>query len=85
MSRRPVRSWFYAVLAGALVLAGAAGFAGAASVESMLEGSLQASGAPSLLGPITEAGRTGWACKPEQAAAAASARAAELPSADDTH
>jgi hypothetical protein len=62
---------------------GGAGFgvAGAASVESLLEGALQASAAPSLLGPITEVGRRGWACKPEQAASASHWREAELPDA----
>jgi len=69
---------------GGSVSVAAAGFAGASSIEAMLTGALQPSAAPSLLGPITESGRTGWACKPEQAAAAKTAAAAELPSAD-TH
>lgn len=55
------------------------GYAGAQSLEAMLDGALQPSAAPSLLGPITEAGRVGWACKPEQAAAANSWQNAELP------
>jgi hypothetical protein len=32
-----------------------------------------------LLGPIDEHGRTGWLCRPEVAASAKSAKAAELP------
>jgi hypothetical protein len=55
------------------------GYAGAQSLEAMLDGALQPSAAPSLLGPITEAGRVGWACKPEQAAASDSWQNAELP------
>ncbi len=84
MSSRTFRSVFYALVAAATVTVAAAGFAGASSIEGMLDGALQASSAPSLLGPITESGRTGWACKPEQAAAAKGAAAAELPSPHDT-
>lgn len=79
MSSHPVRSLIFALTAALCVMAGAAGFAGAASVEETLQGVLQPSAAPALLGPITESGRTGWACKPEQAAAATNATAAELP------
>jgi hypothetical protein len=79
------RLWVRAVLSLALLTAvaggAAAGVAGAASVESALEGALAPSAAPALLGPITEAGRKGWACKPEQAAAARTAHDAELPDA----
>lgn len=79
------RLWARIVLCGALLTAvcggAAAGVAGASSVESALEGALQPSAAPALLGPITESGRKGWACKPEQAAAASSAQQAELPDA----
>ena len=76
---RSIRPLVLAV-AAALGAAGlAAGFAGAASVESLLAGALQPSAAPPLLGPITESGRTGWACKPEKAAAASRASDAELP------
>jgi hypothetical protein len=38
--------------------------------------------APALLGPITSAGRKGWECKPERAAAATGSHQAELPAAD---
>jgi hypothetical protein len=34
---------------------------------------------PALLGAINEDGRTGWLCRPEQAAAAKKAKNAELP------
>lgn len=77
--------WVRAALCAALLTAvaggAAAGVAGAASVESALQGALQPSADPPLLGPITEAGRKGWACKPEQAAAAKTAHDAELPDA----
>ncbi len=79
------RLWVRAVLVAALltsVAGGAAvGVAGAASVETMLDGALVPSSAPAMLGPITEAGRKGWACKPEQAASARHWRDAELPDA----
>lgn len=81
MSRLWVRAVLYAVLLTAAAGGTVAGVAGAASVESMLEDALVPSAAPSLLGPITEAGRKGWACKPEQAASARRWRDAELPDA----
>jgi hypothetical protein len=65
-------------LTGAL-FCGWLGLAGAASVEEMLVGALTPSAAPALLGPITSAGRVGWECKPERAAASAHTREAELP------
>lgn len=83
MSSRVFRSLCLALLMGAAACGLGAGFAGASSIEGMLEGALQPSSAPTLLGPITEAGRTGWACKPEQAASAKIAKDAELPSATD--
>lgn len=84
MSRRPIRSLVLSLVAAVSIAALGAGFAGASSLQSMLDGALQPSSAPALLAPITESGRTGWACKPEQAAGAKSARDAELPSAGDT-
>ena len=79
------RLWVRVALCLALLTTAAGGavvgVAGAASVESALAGALQPSEAPALLGPITEVGRKGWACKPEKAAAARSARDAELPDA----
>lgn len=83
MSSRVLRPLLLAALAATAVFGLGAGFAGAASVEAMLEGALQPSAAPQLLGPITEAGRTGWACKPEQAAASKHAQDAQLPGADE--
>lgn len=81
MSRLWVRVVFWIVLVFAVGGGAAAGVAGATSVESALQDALQPSSAPALLGPITEAGRKRWACKPEQAAAAQRARDAELPDA----
>lgn len=81
MSRLWVRTVLCSLLFIAVAGGAAAGVAGAASVESMLAGALQPSAAPALLGPITEAGRKGWACKPEQAASAHGWRQAELPDA----
>jgi hypothetical protein len=68
-----------ALLAGAFLGSGRFAAAGAASLEDLLSGALTASAAPALLGPITSAGRVGWACKPERAAGAAPWRQAELP------
>ena len=71
------------ILAGALLCARFA-IAQAASLEELLAGALTPSAAPELLGPITSAGRIGWECKPERAAAAAPWRNAELPSGPQT-
>ncbi|HLI95773.1 MAG TPA: hypothetical protein VKT72_06765 [Candidatus Baltobacteraceae bacterium] len=81
MSRLWLRLTLVVVLSATAIGGAALGVASGASVESMLEGALQPSSAPSLLGPITEAGRKGWACKPEQAAAAQDWHRAELPDA----
>jgi hypothetical protein len=70
-------------LAGAL-FAGRFAVAQGASLEDLLAGALTPSVAPGLLGPITSAGRIGWECKPERAAAAAPWRHAELPSEPQT-
>jgi hypothetical protein len=72
------------VLVAALLLAaafcfGRFGIAGAASLDDQLAGVLSPSAAPALLGPITSAGRVGWECKPERAAAASGWHQAELP------
>jgi hypothetical protein len=67
-----------ALLAGAF-FSGHLALAGAASLEAMLDGALIPSAGPVLLGPITSAGRVGWECKPERAAASAHAHDAELP------
>ncbi len=73
------------ILAAALLACGffgsaRLGMAGIISLEDLLAGGLTPSAAPALLAPITSAGRTGWECKPERAAAAAPWRQAELPS-----
>ena len=67
-----------ALLAG-ILFCGRFAFAGAASLQEMLDGALAPSSAPALLGPITSAGRVGWECKPERAAAAREAQHSELP------
>jgi len=51
-----------------------------ASVLSPNADMLAPSSQPALLGAINEDGRTGWLCRPEQAAGAKSAKNAELPS-----
>lgn len=81
MSRLWVRLVLSATLCAAAAGGVAAGVAGASSVQWALESALAPSADPMLLGPITEAGRKGWACKPEQAAAARHWRRAELPDA----
>jgi hypothetical protein len=68
------------VVAVALAIVASAG--AAAGAEMLLDepaGSLATSAAPSLLGPITERGRTGWDCAPEHAATARTAATAGLP------
>lgn len=67
-----------AFLAGTL-LCGRFALAGAASLQEMLDGALTPSSPAALLGPITSAGRIGWQCKPEHAAASKDARDSELP------
>jgi hypothetical protein len=66
------------LLAGA-IFTGWFALANAASVEDMLAGQLTVSASPTLLGPITSAGRKGWDCKPEHAASAQHWQHAELP------
>jgi hypothetical protein len=66
----------------AAVLALSASAGAAAAAELLLDDpavSLVTSALPSLLGPITESGRTGWNCAPEHAATARTATAAGLP------
>jgi len=66
----------------ALVLALGACAGAAVGAEVLLDdpaSGLVPSAIPSLLGPITEAGRTGWNCAPEHAATAKRAAAAGLP------
>jgi len=79
MSRRWLGLFVPAAVFAVCIAAFQQGYAGAQSLEAMLDGALQPSAAPALLGPISEAGRIGWACKPEQAAGASSWQNAELP------
>ena len=65
-----------------MVLALGACIGAAAGAELLTDdpaASLVTSALPSLLGPITESGRTGWNCAPERAATARTAAAAGLP------
>jgi hypothetical protein len=77
-TRTRQRSWPIFVLA---ILLGSSGLAlaGAVSLQGLADEGLTPSAVPALLGPITEAGRKGWECVPERAAAAKSRVAAELP------
>lgn len=79
MSRRTWRSFLVALAACAALAAACAGYAGAVSLDSMLQTALEPSAVPGMLGTITESGRKGWECKPEIAAAAKTAREADLP------
>lgn len=82
MSRRVVS---HIVLIGLLLLGALSlrtAFAGADSLTTIDAASLLPSETPELLGPINETGRTGWACRPEQAASAKAPASAELPLAD---
>ena len=66
-------------IAAALAVAASAGAAAAADLLDSGGSLLSASAPPAILGPITEAGRTGWNCAPEHAATARTASAAGLP------
>jgi hypothetical protein len=85
MSCALARPLLLAVLLMGLLLCGAFAYANAAAIEQELTGQLVPSAAPSLLGPITSAGRKGWDCKPERAAAAVDWKKAELPAEPDGH
>lgn len=50
-----------------------------ASPQELASGQLVPAAAPALLGPINELGRSGWGCKPEEAARSTDVRSAELP------
>jgi hypothetical protein len=79
MSRRTVPRF---VLSGLLALAAAGAgiaYANAPSLDVRSADALMPSEPPALLAPITQAGRKGWACKPEQAAASAERHEAALP------
>ena len=68
------------LIAAALALGACAG--AAAGADLLLDdpaSALVTSAIPPLMGPITEAGRTGWNCAPEKAATARTASAAGLP------
>lgn len=81
MSSALLRRLLGAGLLASSLCCAAVALAKAGSLEEMLAGQLTASEPAPLLGPITSAGRTGWECKPERAAAARAWQAADLPSA----
>ncbi|MBV9270412.1 MAG: hypothetical protein JO165_04915 [Candidatus Eremiobacteraeota bacterium] len=83
MFRSPVRRFAVCVLLAVSILCGRAALADVSSIQSLLDGGLRPSAQPALLAPISESGRTGWACKPEKAAEASGAREAELPDAQN--
>jgi len=66
-------------IAVALAAAACAGTAIGAELLAGDTAALVSSPPPGLLGPITEAGRTGWDCNAERTATARSAAAAGLP------
>jgi hypothetical protein len=76
-------AFFRRLLVGGLIAGslscGAVALGNTGSLEAALAGQLLASDPAPLLGPITSAGRKGWDCKPEHAAAAQHWQAAELP------
>jgi hypothetical protein len=73
---RDILRW---AMAAVLALGACAGAAMGAELLLDDPGSLVPSATPSLLGPITESGRTGWDCAPEHAATARTATGAGLP------
>jgi hypothetical protein len=73
---REILRWATAAM---LALGACAGAAMGAELLLSDPASLVTSAPPALLGPITEAGRTGWDCAPEHAATARTAPAAGLP------
>jgi hypothetical protein len=79
MSRQTIPRF---VLSGLLALAAAGAgiaYANAPSLDIRSADALMPSEPPVLLAPITQAGRKGWECKPEQAAATAERHEAMLP------
>jgi len=73
---RDLQRW---AIAAALALSVGAGVAAGAELLQGDPALLASSAPPALLGPITEAGRTGWNCAPEHAATARSVTSAGLP------
>ncbi len=71
--------WTLLLLTLAALTAGGIAVGAEATLEELARAQVSPSAFADLLGPITEAGRTGWDCAPEHAARARTARAAELP------
>ena len=78
MSEMPVRLFVCACLLLGGAVAGGLGFAVAAAPSAITD-VLPVPASPQLLGPIEEAGRTGWACVPEKMAEAQGWKDAHLP------
>jgi hypothetical protein len=79
MSSALGRSFLVAAFLAGTFFCGRTALAGAAQAEDLLAGQLIPSASPALLGAITSAGRKGWDCMPEHAAAAPAVSSAELP------
>jgi hypothetical protein len=79
MSSSPIPRLAAIALAALALACGSAAVAAIGSLDDAVAEQLTASADPPMLGPITSAGRVGWACKPERAAGARAAREAELP------
>jgi hypothetical protein len=79
MRRLRIRWTVLLTLLAVLAAAGGVAVSAEMTLEDLGHTQVQPSAFADLLGPITEAGRVGWNCVPEQAARAARARAAELP------
>ena len=83
MSSALARLALAAAVAFGTIVYGHAVLADAAGIQNLLAGQLVASAPPALLGPITSAGRVGWACKPERMAVTQKWRDAALPTQPD--
>lgn len=79
MSSYWLRRLVFAGLLLAAVFSARMASAGVASLQMLSAEQFSPSSAPALLGPITEAGRKGWACAPERAAGSTGSTQAELP------
>jgi hypothetical protein len=79
VSRQLIRRFALAGLLLAATIGARVAYANAPSLGALSADALIPSEPPALLEPITETGRTGWACRPERAAAASNWRDADLP------
>lgn len=79
MSRQLIRRFALAGLLLAATVGARVAYANAPALSALSADALIPSQPPALLEPIAEAGRTGWACRPERAAAASNWQDADLP------